>query len=74
MPYELLQNGGQNVTEQQEEGFFDKMKDAFGGKKKNKTNESETKAVSSKCSSLSKAKLQRVIVGSCFCSTDYFKI
>ena len=26
--------GGQNVTEQQEEGFFDKMKDAFGGKKK----------------------------------------
>ncbi|MDH6365793.1 molecular chaperone DnaJ [Enterococcus sp. PF1-24] len=26
--------GGQTVTEQQEEGFFDKMKDAFGGKKK----------------------------------------
>ena len=42
------------------------MKDAFGGKKKNKPNESETKAVSSKCSSLSKAKLQRVIVGAAF--------
>lgn len=26
--------GGQTVSEQQEEGFFDKMKDAFGGKKK----------------------------------------
>lgn len=26
--------GGQSVSEQQEEGFFDKMKDAFGGKKK----------------------------------------
>lgn len=26
--------GGQIVNEQQEEGFFDKMKDAFGGKKK----------------------------------------
>ena len=35
-------------------------------RRKNKTNESETKAVSSKCSSLSKAKLQRVIVGAAF--------
>ena len=41
------------------------MKDAFGGKKKNKPNESETKAVSSSVHH-SKAKLQRVIVGAAF--------
>ena len=35
-------------------------------RRKNKPNESETKAVSSKCSSLSKAKLQRVIAGTAF--------
>ena len=26
--------GGMKVEEQQEDGFFDKMKDAFGGKKR----------------------------------------
>ena len=35
-------------------------------RRKNKPNESETKAVSSKCSSLLKAKLQRVIAGAAF--------
>ena len=31
--YAFAEAGGQTVTEQKEEGFFGKMKDAFGGKK-----------------------------------------